>query len=373
MRVPVVDQNQLPLMPTTPARARKWVESGKSIKRWSDSGQFYVQLTVEPSGRDTQDIVIGIDPGKNFSGIGVQSAKFTLYTAHLILSFKTVRDRMDMRRLMRRGRRGRRINRKVEFSKRAHRQKRFANRRQCKLAPSIRANRQLELRVVYELCKIYPIAQIRYEYVRADVDLTSGRKKARSGKGFSAVMVGQKWMLQQLEQFASVVTIQGYQTSNTRKYLGLEKNKVDKSVAEFNTHAVDGVGIAASYFVEYRKYHTLREDGASWFGSVVITPTVFAIIRRPPVSRRQLHLMVPAKGGIRRKYGGTVTRHGFRKGDYVQATQGDKTYRGWVSGDTEKQVSVSDANWKRLGQFSKNKTQLIQRSTGLIVTATKVA
>lgn len=373
MRVPVVDQNHLPLMPTTSARARKWVHSGKAIKRWSDSGQFYVQLIGEPSGRDTQDIVIGIDPGKNFSGIGVQSAKFTLYTAHLILPFKTVRDRMDMRRLMRRGRRGRRINRKIEFSKRAHRQKRFANRRQGKLAPSIRANRQLELRIVSELCKIYPITQIRYEYVRADVDLTSGRKKARSGKGFSAVMVGQKWMLQQLRQFAPVITIEGYQTSNTRKHLGLEKNKVDKSASEFNTHAVDGVAIAASYFVEYRKYHTIREDGGSWFGSVVISPAVFTIIRRPPVSRRQLHLMVPAKGGIRRKYGGTVTRHGFRKGDYVEATQGNKIYRGWVSGDTEKQVSVSDSKWKRLGQFSKNKVNLIQRSTGLIVTATKVA
>jgi RRXRR protein len=78
-RVPVVDQNHQPLMPTTPARARKWVEAGKAIKRWSDCGQFYVQLTGEPSGRATQDIVIGVDPGKNYSGIGVVSAKFTLY------------------------------------------------------------------------------------------------------------------------------------------------------------------------------------------------------------------------------------------------------------------------------------------------------
>lgn len=93
----------------------------------------------------------------------------------------------------------------------------------------------------------------------------------------------------------------------------------------------------------------------------------FAVIRRPPISRRQLHLMIPNKGNKRRKYGGTVTRHGLRKGDFAEATQGKKTVKGWVSGDTKTQVSVSDANWKRLGQFSKNKVRLIHRSIGLIV------
>ncbi|MBD2194437.1 MULTISPECIES: RRXRR domain-containing protein [Calothrix] len=363
MRVPVVDKDHQQLMPTTPARARKWVESGKATKHWSDCGQFYVQLTSEPSGRATQDIVIGVDPGKKFSGIGVQSAKFTLYAAHLILPWLAVRDRMDARRLMRRGRRGRRIKRKVDFSKRAHRQKRFDNRRQGKLPPSIRANRQLELRVVSELCKIYPVSSIRYEYVRADVDLTSGRKKAKSGKGFSAVMVGQKWMLKQLEQFAPVAKVEGYQTASTRKYLGLTKNKVDKSQPEFNTHAVDGVAIASSHFVEYRQCHTTKVDGGNWFGSVTITPAPLKVIRRPPYSRRQLHLMLPAKRGMRRKYGGSTTRHGLRKGDLVKSPKGV----GYVSGDTETQISVSDAGWKRLGQIFSKKISLIRRSNGLIV------
>lgn len=400
LRVPVVDFNHQPLMPTTPARARKWVEAGKAVKRWSDSGQFYVQLTVEPSGRVTQDIAIGIDPGKNYSGIGVVSAKFTLYTAHLILPFKTVRERMDNRRLMRRGRRGtaeptqswstvnishpdfatnnpntrltnfeqhfprgRRINRQVAFNQRAHRSKRFSNRRQGKLAPSIRANRQLELRIVSELCKIYPVTSIRYEYVRADVDKTSGRKGAKSGKGFSPVMVGQRWMLEQLKQFAPVVKVEGYQTSLIRNHLGLVKNKADKSRAEFNTHAVDGVAIAASHFALYRKYHRVNLDGANWFGSVSITPAPFFVIRRPPYSRRQLHLMVPAVGGIRRKYGGSITRHGLRKGDLANSPK----RIGYVSGDTEKQISVSDANWKRLGQIAASKIQLIRRSNGLVV------
>ena len=363
MRIPVVDKDHKPLMPTTPARARKWIVAGKAVKRWSDCGQFYVQLTVEPSGTTTQDIVVGIDPGKLYSGVGVQSTKFTLYTAHLILPFLKVRDRMDNRKMIRHGRRGRRINRNVNFSKRAHRQKRFSNRRSSKLAPSIKANRQLEFRIVSELFKIYPIKEIRYEYVKADVDLTSGRKKARSGKGFSAVMVGQKWAINQLEYLAPVVTILGYQTANTRKYLGLEKNKVDKSKAEYQTHAVDGVAIASSYFVEYRNYHKSNKDGGDWFGDVEITKASFFVIRRPPYSRRQLHLMVPTKGGLRRKYGGSTTRHGFRKGDLVNSPKGI----GYVSGAMKNQVSVSNENWKRLGQITAKKVQLIRRSNGLIV------
>ena len=51
-----------------------------------------------------------------------------------------------------------------------------------------------------------------------------------------------------------------------------------------------------------------------------------------------------------------------------RATQGDRTVRGWVIGDTDKQVAVSDADWGRLGQFSIKKVRLLQRSTGLIVT-----
>jgi hypothetical protein len=74
-------------------------------------------------------------------------------------------------------------------------------------------------------------------------------------------------------------------------------------------------------------------------------------------------LMVPAKGRLRRKYGGSTTRHGLRKGDLVKSPQGI----GYVSGDTEKQVSVSNANWKRLGQIASSKVQLIRRSNGLIV------
>ncbi|MBW4475388.1 MAG: RRXRR domain-containing protein [Tolypothrix brevis GSE-NOS-MK-07-07A] len=353
LRVPVLSKLGLPIMPTKPGRARRWLKEGKARIVHNDFGIFQIQLTVD-AGEETQPIVVGVDPGKLYTGIGVQSAKFTLWLAHLQLPFKTVKDRMEQRAMMRRGRRGRRINRKVAFNKRAHRQKRFDNRRGNKIPPSIRANRDLEWRVLNELTVIFPFETVAYEVVKAGGD-----------KGFSPVMVGQVWQLERLEAFGNVKQVQGWETAQIRTQLGLEKQKHSKGDAIPATHAVDGIALACSVFI---KYGITSHSSMGWKGDVAITPAPFAVIRRPPISRRQLHLMAPAKGGIRRKYGGTVTRHGFRKGDYVEATQSDKTYRGWVSGDTEKQISVSDVNWKRLGQFSKNKVRLIRRTTGLIVT-----
>ena len=365
-RIPVVDKHGKRLMPTTPQRARRWRESGKAEGKWSDLGIYYVQLTSLPSGYETQPIVIGIDPGKHFSGIGVQSSRFTLFMAHLILPFETVKKRMDGRRTMRRTRRSRRIDRSKPFALRNHRQKRFENRRQGKLAPSIRANRQLELRIVKELANIFPISKIVWEYVRADVDLTSGRVKARSGKGFSPVMVGQRWMLEQLSRIADTVKLEGWQTANLRKHLGLVKSK-RKAQATPESHAVDAVTLAASEFVRYRVFQKGKNHGRHWVGKIDLTECLFKVIRRPPLCRRQLHLLQPAKGGKRRAYGGTVTRHGFRKGDLVKAEMAGREYIGYVSGDTARQVSVSNENWKRLGQFAKTKVELLQRNTGLLV------
>ena len=267
--------------------------------------------------------------------------------AHLILPFQTVKARMEQRRMMRRNRRYRKCRRRPT---------RFDNRRQKKVPPSIKANRQLELRVVKELLTIYPITSIVYEVVKAD-----------GSNSFSPVMVGQYWMLSQLEKLHPTYQKYGWETAQLRTQLGLEKQKSHKKDTVPQTHAVDGAALAASQFIEYQPFHTAKTHGHHWLGECQITAAPFAVIRRPPISRRQLHLMLPASGGVRRKYGGTVTRHGVRKGDFVKAEMSGRISLGWVSGDTERQVSVSDINWKRLGQFTARKVQLLQRSTGLLV------
>ena len=342
-------------MPTTSARARKWISSGKAKPVWNDLNIFFVQILVEPSGTETQDIAVGIDPGKLFSGVAAVSKKAVLFTAHVVLPFKRVIARKQAQKILRRARRGRRINRNLPFAQRSHKQKRFDNRRGKKLPPSIRANRQLELRIVQELAKLFPITSIVYEYL-----------KSKGSKGFSPVMVGQKWMLNQLSNIASTYILEGWKTSILRQQLGLEKNKNDKSVQDATTHANDGIALAASQFMEFKIF---KGKTAYWVGSVQLTDAPFKVFSRPQLYRRQLHFENPSKGGARKRKGGTVTPFGFRSGDLVQSTKGKKTVKGYIGGYSEpnKVVSIYDVNWKRLGQFSVSKTQLLKRSNGLCV------
>lgn len=360
MRVPVISKDNIPLMPTKPSRARRWIKEGKAIGKFNKLGIFYVQLIDHPSSGQTQEIVIGLDPGKMFSGVAVQSSKCTLQMLHLVLPFKTVKDRMEQRAMMRRGRRGRRINRKLPYSQRSHRQARFDNRRSYKLPPSIKSNKDLEYKTITLLCAIYPIKTIVIEEV-----------EAKGSKSFSPVMVGQRYQIKRLSEVCDTKLKKGWETSNLRTHLSLHKEKSNKFLQIPETHAVDAVTLASSEFVQYKSYEGTKTHGASWVGNITITNSQFTVLRRPPISRRQLHLMAPSKGGNRRKYGGTTTRHEFRKGDFVEAAQGKKSFFGWVSGDTEKQVSVSDANWKRLGQCTAKKVRLVQRNTGLIVLSTR--
>lgn len=375
LRVGVQNPDGSPAMPTKPSRARRWREQGKAVGRWNDAGLFYVQLVAEPSGRATQPIVLGLDPGKLYSGIAVQSAKCTLYLAHLVLPFQRVKSRLRARASQRRSRRGRRINRKIPFHLRAHRQERFSNRKQSKLPPSIRACRLMEIRVVSELAKVFPISAIVYEVVKADVDLTSGRKGARSGMGFSPVMMGQYWCMEQLSLIAPVAELCGWQkdgngTSQIRKHLGLAKCR-DKKAQTPASHAVDGIALAASQFVQYRVLHRAGEDSGQWVGQVDVTPAMFRVITRPKYLRRALHFSNAQKGDFRRRKGGTVTPFGLRAGDKVLVRTRGRELIGWVGGFSDtaqlQAVSVHDHNWKKLGRFRLNQVQLIRRSNKLCV------
>lgn len=345
-----------------------------------------MQLLIEPSDRKAQPITVGLDPGKRYSGVAVQSTCFTLSMFHLVLmgfvpkqgtAIAGVKEKMSYRRMLRRGRRGRRIKRNSIFKLRNHRQSRFDNRKKSKLAPSIRSNKLLELRVISELCNLYPVSTIVVEKVRADVDLTSGRKGAKSGKGFSPVMVGQTFLLDELAKFAPVITREGWQidgngTSQVRNHLGLAKEKEDKAKQVPETHAVDAVVLAAIWFVQYKSFQTANTRGHEWVGAVSITASMFKVISKPRITRRRLHDAVFAKGSTRERYGGSTTPFKARKGNlikYETKSKGEtKTVIGYCSGYTGNNLSLSDASWSRLGRFANPKCQILARNTGLVVT-----
>ncbi len=97
-----------------------------------------------------------------------------------------------------------RINRKVLFKLRNHREKRFSNRRQNKLPPSVKSNREMELRVLSEIAKVVPITEFR--------DESCGGDTKRNGRGITSVTVGQEWFRSEASKIAPVVEVDSCDT-----------------------------------------------------------------------------------------------------------------------------------------------------------------
>ncbi len=363
-------------MPTTPARARKWIKASKAVGKINKVGVFYVRLLYEPSGHNTQEIIAGTDRGKAFTGIAFQSKLATIALFHACLpgfykSKKASKDRqsvtskMAKRTELRRTRRGQRINRKVAFKLRNHREKRFSNRRQNKLPPSIKANREMELRILTQMSEILPITEIR--------DESCGGNTSRNGRGISPVTVGQEWFRAEASKIAPVVEVDSYDTGKYRDQLGLVKDEKDKSRQTPETHANDAVALASSYFIQYKAFHTASSHGHHWVGECTITKAPFIVITRPRLFRRKLYQENYMKGGILKRQGGTITPFGFRSGDYVQTIYKGEVVRGWVGGFSNtaktKNVSIYNHDWNRIGQFNPNNIKLIKRSSRLCVVA----
>ncbi len=375
-RVPVISPEGKPLMPTTCGRARKWIKAKKAVGKRNNLGVFYVQLLREPSGYEIQEIVVGTDRGKAFTGIAFQTKLATIALFHACLpgfykSKKASKDRqsvtgkMAKRTELRRTRRGQRINRKVSFNQRNHREKRFNNRRQNKIPPSVKANREMELRILTEMAKILPISQIR--------DESCGGNSKNNGFGISPVTVGQEWFRSQASKIASVVEVDSLDTGKYRDYLGLVKNYIDKSVQSPETHTNDAIALASTHFIQYKEFHTSKTRGYAWVGKCVATLAPFVVVTRPKLFRRKLYQENYSKGGVLKRQGGTITPFGFRSGDYVKVTRKGEIIRGWVGGFTNsgktQNIAIYDHNWLRIGQFNPKIVKLINRSSRLCVVA----
>lgn len=314
--VPVVDKDNNPLMPTKSSRARKWIKDGKATPFWK-KGIFCVRLNVEPSGRESQAVVVGIDPGSKKEGYTVKSK------AHTFLNIQAdavdwVKKAVKTRREMRRGRR---------FRKTPCRQNR-KNRAKGGMPPSTKARWDWKLRVSKWLAKIYPISGFVVEDIKAK---TLGKKKW--DVSFSPLEVGKKWFYEELAKIAPVETRQGWETKLLRDDLGLKKVG-NKKAEVFEAHAVDSWVLANSIVGG----HVMPENKRL----LLVVPLRF--------HRRQLHALQSAKGGIRRPYGGTQSL-GFKRGCLVKHPKFGVVY---VGGFLNNRLSLhSLADGKRLTQMAK--------------------
>lgn len=316
MFVPVVDNNQKPLMPTTPSRARRWIKSGKASGFWK-RGVFTVRLNIEPSDRKTQPVIVGIDPGSRREGFSVVSE------AHTFLNIQTstpdwVQEHVGTRRQMRRARRYRKT------LCRANRQNRA---RGC-LPPSTRARWQWKLRVCWWLTKMFPLSA----FVVEDVQATTTRGK-RWNASFSPLEVGKRWFYEELRKLGRVETKQGWETAQLRARYGLKKIS-NKTADTFSAHAVDAWCLANSWLegqTQPEQTHIL-----------CLTPLRF--------HRRQLHRLQPEAGGIRKPYRGTRSL-GFKRGSLVKHPKWGLAY---VGGYLKERISLhSLQSGKRLTQQAK--------------------
>lgn len=308
MRVPVLDAEKRPLMPTTAVRARLLLNRGQASAYWSKLGVFCIILkkTVVPNN---QPLALGIDPGSSFEGWSVVGAKATVLNG-MSETPKHVKDAVEQRRVMRRARRSRNCRRRQCRDNR--------NINKITIPPSTFARWNAKVRILTQLCKILPISDVAVE------DVAARTKKGKSlgwNARFSPLEQGKNWFYEQIRaKGLNLVTYKGTETKKYREFYRLNKTK-QKDKKSFSAHAVDAWVMAATLVgapnpTEYRLYY--------W------TP-----IR---LHRRQLHALQPGKGGIRRPYGSTRSMQ-FSRGTLVK----DKTNKlQYIGGSAKERISLHD-------------------------------
>ena len=156
----VLNMRGEPLMPCSPAKARKLLKAKKAIVKYKEP--FTIQLKVA-SGENRQPITLGVDPGYTYVGLSASTEKAELYAAEIDLR-PDVSKLLAQRRELRRTRRDRKTR---------YRPARFNNRIRSKhkgwLAPSVEHKISSTLSRIEAVTRILPITTIAVEKARFDI------------------------------------------------------------------------------------------------------------------------------------------------------------------------------------------------------------
>lgn len=300
--IPVISKTGKPLMPCHPARARQLMDNKKAIPKWK-VGIYYIQLTERSDGV-TQVVAVGIDPGSKREAFTVKSKEHT-YLNILSNAVTYIKESMEVRRSARRNRR----NRNVKYRKNRW------NRLPSGFAPSTNARWTLKLRIVNILIKIYPISDIAVE----NINNNSKKDNSSWNKNFSPLKIGKKKFYASLKKIAKLHLFLGYETATGRDNLGLIKT-YSKLKEIFTTHNVDS-WVLANFITNCN--------------GIIDNRDIFRLI---PLRfhRRQLHVLQFTKGGIRKKYGGTLSL-GLKRGSLAKHKRHGLCY---IGGNMNGKVSI---------------------------------
>ncbi|MFC0005679.1 RNA-guided endonuclease IscB [Micromonospora siamensis] len=167
----VLDRHHRPLQPTTPARARKLLTSGRAVVHRHTP--FVIRLKDrEVASSEVDGVEVGIDPGSRFTGIAVFLAETAgdnlvrtgLFGIEVRHRGNQIRDRLFARAALRRARRSRKLR---------YRAPRYANRRRPHgwLAPSLRHRVDNTMSWIERLRRWTPVKLLHVERVAFDTQL----------------------------------------------------------------------------------------------------------------------------------------------------------------------------------------------------------
>ena len=323
--VPVLDQNKIPLMPCTEKRARELMEKGSAKPYWKN-GIFCIILQREPSARNYQDVVIGIDPGSKRTGITTATAK-KVVANQLFDTPSDVKKDVKTRMVFRRERR----NRKTPYRKCR------SNRKIGGVPPSTKARWGAHLRVIDFWKKLIPITVVSVEDIKAET-----KKNCRKwNKNFSPLEVGKAWFEKEVTTRGyKFYKFQGFETKSQRDYRGFKKTS-EKLRDTWDAHNVDSHCLCELAIGDIKPFFGINKcEFLKWH-------------------RRQTNAANPQKGGVRKQYG-TTRSLGLNRGTLVKHITFGLTY---VGGTSKGKLSLHDVrSGKRLTQGAK-KTDCVLLST----------
>lgn len=315
-RIFVLSFTGKPLTPCKQGKARKLICGGVAKVVWNKFGEFGIQMLI-PTREEIPKTILGIDNGTKFEGYSLIVGKENqLNIMWLLPNKKTIVNKLEQRRQLRRARRWRNCRR---------RQARFDNRsRNGFIAPSQLMMVQSRLKAIKEFFKYYPISKVAIE------DVKFNHRDKHYGKNFSTIEIGKNM----IKAFIigkvgrdNYITFEGFETEKIREKLGLKKSS-NKALETFNSHCVDSFSIASELSNAKTNFNIKVVDDTYRF------------------TRRRLHDTQPAKNNIRANYS-TGNFKGIQKGcicEYGQIVGGTKN-NFWIRNSDNKRIGRTNVNW----------------------------